>query len=169
MTMPRLAPGGVGRGCFMPCAALCWLLYGVLERGNIGALPNAKTALRVRKWPLRRSCLFGCAPTWWTRAQKMPPAGRGRSHKRREAGGKHRDIGKRKPAPGKPRAGAGGIQDFFAVSQIMRTGSSRINRIIKRCTPSRWGAPRRASSRAGRRFASGRDRRLGRRVLAGIA
>ena len=74
---------------------------------------------------------------------KMPPAGRRRPHKRREAGGEYRDKGghvggpggHKKTAPGKPRAGAGGIQDFFAVSQIIIKGRARINRIIKRCTP----------------------------------
>jgi hypothetical protein len=44
-------------------------------------------------------------------------------------------MGKRKPAPGKPRAGAGYIQDFFASSHITIKGSSRINRIIKRGSP----------------------------------
>ena len=44
--------------------------------------------------------------------------------------------GMKKPAPGSPRAGAGGIQDFFAVSQIIINGRIKINRIIKRCTSS---------------------------------
>ena len=44
-------------------------------------------------------------------------------------------MGKIKPAPGKPRAGAAGIQDFFAVSQITINGSRIINRIIKRGPP----------------------------------
>jgi hypothetical protein len=38
----------------------------------------------------------------------------------------------KKPTPGCPRAGAGGIQDFFAVSQIIIKGRIKINRIIKR-------------------------------------
>ena len=45
-------------------------------------------------------------------------------------------MGKIKPAPGKPRAGDGGIQDFFAVSQMIIKGSIRINKRIKRCTSS---------------------------------
>ena len=73
----------------------------------------------------------------------MPPAGRRTAHKRREAAGEYRDKGghvggpggHKKPAPGKPRAGAGGIQDFFAVSQMIMIGSSKINRIIKRGAP----------------------------------
>ena len=66
---------------------------------------------------------------------KMPPAGRRTAHKRRGAAGGYRDMGKIKPAPGKPRAGDGGIQDFFAVSQMIITGRARINRIIKRGSP----------------------------------
>ena len=74
---------------------------------------------------------------------KMPPGGHGRPHKRRKATGEYRDKGghvgglggHKKPAPGKPRAGAGGIQDFFAVSQIIIRGRARINRIIKRGPP----------------------------------
>lgn len=46
-------------------------------------------------------------------------------------------MGKRRPAPGWPRAGAGGTQDFFAVSQIIISGRSKINRIIKRGSPPR--------------------------------
>ena len=44
-------------------------------------------------------------------------------------------MDKRKPAPGKPGAGAGGIQDFFAVSQITINGRRIINRIITRWAP----------------------------------
>ena len=43
--------------------------------------------------------------------------------------------GIKKPAPGKPGAGTGGIQDFFAVSQMIIKGRARINRIIKRGSP----------------------------------
>lgn len=39
--------------------------------------------------------------------------------------------GMKKPAPGCPRAGAGDIQDFFAVSQMIIKGRAKINRIIK--------------------------------------
>ena len=66
---------------------------------------------------------------------KMPPAGRRMAHKRREVAGGYRDMGKIKPAPGKPRAGNGGIQDFFAVSQMIIKGSIRTNKRINRCTP----------------------------------
>ena len=66
---------------------------------------------------------------------KMPPAGRRMAHKRLEAAGGYRDMGKIKPAPEKPGAGAGSIQDFFAVSQMIITGRSKINRIIKRGSP----------------------------------
>ena len=45
-------------------------------------------------------------------------------------------MGKIKPAPEKPGAGGGDIQDFFAVSQITIKGRARINRIIKRCASS---------------------------------
>lgn len=58
-----------------------------------------------------------------------------RPHKRREDAGEYKDMGKIKPAPGKPRAGAGGIQDFFAVSQITINGRRIINRIIMRGPP----------------------------------
>ena len=33
--IPRLAPGGVGRGCFVPCGAFCGPLWGVLVAGSI--------------------------------------------------------------------------------------------------------------------------------------
>ena len=46
---------------------------------------------------------------------KMPPAGHRRPHKRREAAGGYRDMGKRKPAPGKPGAGDGGILTDVAI------------------------------------------------------
>ena len=131
MTIPRLAPDGVGRGCFMPCVALCGPLYGVLRHWNIETPPDIKTALRACKWHLQRFAIFVLLDT----GAKMPPAGLWRAYKRREAAGGYRDMGKRKPAPGKPRAGAGGIQDFFAVSQITMIGSSIINSIIKRGSP----------------------------------
>ena len=135
MKTPRLAPGGVGRGCFISCRALCGALWDVLERGNIRTLTDIKTALRACKWPLRRFCFFASPLPRWTRAQKcrlrasgLPTSG----EKLLEGIG---NMGKRKPAPGKPRAGAGGIQDFFAVSQIIMIGRAKINRIIKRGSP----------------------------------
>ena len=86
---------------------------------------------------------MGYAPPCWTRAQKCRPEAIG-SH---TSGGEllgsigtRADAldsleGMKKPAPGKPRAGASGIQDFFAVSQMIIKGSIRINKRIKRCTP----------------------------------
>lgn len=70
MKTPRLAPGGVGRGCFISCRALCGALWDVLERGNIRTLTDIKTALRACKWPLRRFCFFASPLPRWTRAQK---------------------------------------------------------------------------------------------------
>lgn len=135
MIIPRLAPGGVGRGCFMPCVALRGPLYGVLWCGNIGTLPDGKDALRAFKRPLRRLCFWGlfrsaehgrkndaCGPL-----EGLQAAGRWR--------GVYRRHGQEKTRPRKPRTGTGGIQDFFAVSQIIIIGSSRINRIIKRGSP----------------------------------
>lgn len=78
---------------------------------------------------------FEVCSTLLDTSAKMPPADRRRPHKRREATGGHRDMGKRKPAPGKPRAGAGGIQDFFAVSQMIIKGRIKINRTINLFTP----------------------------------
>nr|DAR50255.1 MAG TPA: hypothetical protein [Caudoviricetes sp.] len=49
MKIPRLAPGGVGRGCFMLCLAFCGSIYGVLGHGNIETLPDGKDALRACK------------------------------------------------------------------------------------------------------------------------
>ena len=65
--------------------------------------------------------------------RKIAACGLWRGYKRREAAGEYRGMGKRKPAPGKPRAGS--CQDFFAVSQITINGSSRINKMIKRGLP----------------------------------
>ena len=79
--------------------------------------------------------LFGVCSALLDTGAKMPPAGRRRPHKRREAAGGYRDMGKIKPAPGKPRAGNGDIQDFFAVPQIIMIGRAKIKRIIKRETP----------------------------------
>lgn len=70
MTIPRLSPDGVGRGCFMPCVALCGPLYGVLWHWNIETPPDIKTALRACKWPLRRFCFLGRDLLCWSRAQK---------------------------------------------------------------------------------------------------
>ena len=86
-------------------------------------------------WPL--SCPAG-------HGQKMPHEGRRTAHKRREAAGEYRNKGGHVGSPGghknppriAPRAGGGGIQDFFAVSQMTIKGRSRTNRIIKRCTSS---------------------------------
>ena len=135
MTIPRLASDGVGRGRFMPCVALCGPLWAVLVSGNIGTLQDGKAALRACKWPLRRFCFFASPLPRWTRAQKCRLRASGRptsGEKLLEGIG---NMGKRKPAPGKPRAGAGGIQDFFAVSQIIMIGRAKINRIIKRGSP----------------------------------
>ena len=87
---------------------------------------------------------FGTCSALPDMGAKMPPAGRRTAHKRREAAGEYRDKGghvggpggHKKPAPGCPRAGNGGIQDFFAVSQMIIKGRSKTNRIIKRCTSS---------------------------------
>ena len=119
---------------------------------------------------------FPLSPALPDMGVKMPPAGRRTAHKRRGSAGEYRDKGghvggpggHEKPARGYPRAGTGGIQDFLAVSQITINGRSRIKRIIKRCTPFQREAPRRASAPDGRQCASGRDRRLARRVLACI-
>ena len=135
MTIPRLSPDGVGRGCFMPCVALCGPLYGVLWHWNIETPPDIKTALRACKWPLRRFCVFTSPLPRWTRAKKcrlLTVGGHASGGKLLEG---REDAGKRKPAPGKPRAGAGGIQDFFASSQITMTGRRIINKIIKRGPP----------------------------------
>lgn len=135
MTIPRLASDGVGRGRFMPCVALCGPLWAVLVSGNIGTLQDGKAALRACKWPLRRFCVFASPLPRWTRAQKcrlLTVGGHASGGKLLEGIG---NMGKRKPAPGKPRAGAGGIQDFFAVSQIIMIGRAKINRIIKRGSP----------------------------------
>lgn len=78
---------------------------------------------------------FGISPALLATGAKMPPAGRRRPHKRRVAARGCRDMGKIKPAPEKPGAGAGGIQDFFAVSQMIIKGSIRTNKRINRCTP----------------------------------
>jgi hypothetical protein len=85
MIIPRLAPGGVGRGCFMPCVALRGPLYGVLWCGNIGTLPDGKDALRAFKRPLRRLCFWGLSALLDVGA-KMPPAGHWRAYKRRGDG-----------------------------------------------------------------------------------
>lgn len=135
MTIPRLASDGVGRGRFMPCVALCGPLWAVLVSGNIGTLTDIKTALRACKWPLRRFCFFASPLPRWTRAQKCRLRASGRptsGEKLLEGIG---NMGKRKPAPGKPRAGAGGIQDFFAVSQMIIKGRIKINRTINLFTP----------------------------------
>lgn len=135
MTMPRLAPDGVGRGCFMPCVALRGPLYGVLCRENIGTLLDEKCRVEPVNalysgfsfWGLFRSAEHGrkndaCGPL-----EGLQAAGRWR--------GVYRRHGQEKTRPRKPRTGTGGIQDFFAVSQIIIIGSSRINRIIKRGSP----------------------------------
>lgn len=133
MIIPRLAPGGVGRGCFMPCVALRGPLYGVLWCGNIGTLPDGKDALRACKCPLRRLCVFTSPMPRWTRAQKC----RLRAVRRRTSGGAMAwSIGgheQKKTRPWiAPRAAS---QDFFASSQMIIRGSSKINRIIKRGSP----------------------------------
>ena len=69
LTNPRLTPDGAGRGRFMPCVALCGPPCGVLWCGNIGTLPDTKTALRARKRPLRRFCVLASPLPCWTRAQ----------------------------------------------------------------------------------------------------
>lgn len=86
MTIPRLAPDGVGRGCFMPCVALCGPLYGVLRHWNIETPPDIKTALRACKWHLQRFAIFVLLDT----GEKMLPAGLWRAYKRREAAGGYR-------------------------------------------------------------------------------
>ena len=58
-------------------------------------------------------------------------------------------MGKIKPAPEKPGAGDGGIQDFFAVSQITINGRRIINRMIKRGSPPRCSLGRGADRQAG--------------------
>ena len=121
---------------------LLYIMSGAL-RGAVGrfraweykTLTDIKTALRACKWPLRRFCFFASPLPRWTRAQKCRLRASGRptsGEKLLEGIG---NMGKRKPAPGKPRAGAGGIQDFFAVSQIIMIGRAKINRIIKRGSP----------------------------------
>ena len=78
---------------------------------------------------------FGISLALLAMDAKMPLADLWRAYKRREDAGEYKDMGKIKPAPGKPRAGDGGIKDFFAVSQIIIKGRARINRIIKRGSP----------------------------------
>lgn len=70
MTIPRLSPDGVGRGCFVLCLAFCGPIYGVLWYWNIGTLQDNKTALRACKWSLRRFCFLRSVPPCWTQAQK---------------------------------------------------------------------------------------------------
>ena len=61
--------------------------------------------------------VFGLSPALLATGAKMPPTGRRTAHKRREATGEYRDKGghvgglggHKKPAPGRPRAGGGGI------------------------------------------------------------
>ena len=61
--------------------------------------------------------LFGVRFALLATGVKMPPAGRRTAHKRRGAAGEYRDKGghvggpggHKKPAPGCPRAGGGGI------------------------------------------------------------
>lgn len=95
MKTPRLAPGGVGRGCFMPCVALCGPLYGVLRHWNIETPPDIKTALRACKWHLQRFAIFVLLDV----GAKMPPAGHWRAYKRRKAGGKYRGTSAKENPP----------------------------------------------------------------------
>ena len=106
MTIPRLAPGGVGRGCFVLCVALCGPLCDALGRGNIGILPHTKTAIRACKWPLRRSCFFWARSALPDTGAKMPPADRRTAHKRREAAGEYRGT---VDAKTRPRLSRGGL------------------------------------------------------------
>ena len=80
--------------------------------------------------------LFGACSALLNMGAKMTPAGHWRAYKRRGDGVEYiGGMGKRKPAPGKPRTGAGDLQDFFAVSQITINGRRIINRTIKRGSP----------------------------------
>ena len=110
-------------------------MCGVFGRGNIGIAIRVQNAVTGLQMAFTAVLLFGVRSALLDMGAKMPPAGRRTAHKRREAAGGYRDMGKIKPAPEKPRAGASGIQDFFAVSQITINGRSRINRIIKRGSP----------------------------------
>ena len=143
ITNPRPSPDGAGRGCFMPCASLCRPLWAVLRCGNIRTLPDDKTALRARKWPLRRFCVLGHVPpcrTWAQKCRLRAVGGHTSSGKMVEGtgiwAGRCRPLKGIKTAPGLTRGGSCDIQDFFAVSQMIRTGRAKINRIIKRCTSS---------------------------------
>ena len=156
-------------------------LSGYVGRFAVREYRDSHDGIRRRVGPANG--LYGGFSFW----DMFRPAGHGRKNSRLLAIGGHASGGKllgsigtradalyslegmKKPAPGCPRAGAGDIQDFFAVSQMIIKGSIRTNKRIKRCTPSRWGAPRRASSRAGKRCASGLSHRSAPRPLAGIA
>lgn len=112
MKTPRLAPGGVGRGCFISCRALCGALWDVLERGNIRTLTDIKTALRACKWPLRRFCFFASPLPRWTRAQKcrLRASGRPTSGEKLLEGIKH---GQKKTRPRKAQGGRWRYSRFF--------------------------------------------------------
>lgn len=92
---------------------------------------------------------LGAASHRWTRAQKcrLQASGGPTSGGKllgsigTRAGALDSLEGMKKPAPGCHRAGAGGIQDFFAVSQIIIKGRARINRIIKRGSPPPTSCP----------------------------
>lgn len=67
---------------------------------------------------------FGTCSALLAMGAKMPPGGHRRPHRRRNVRGEYRDIaahagrpgGHKKPAPGKPRAGGGGILTDVAIS-----------------------------------------------------
>ena len=160
------------------------MLYAL--RGSLRAAVGRLTAREYRdtaKVVKRRSGpangLYGGLAFWDAlrpagHGRKMPPGGHRRPHKRRGDAGEYRDIaahagrpgGQKKARPGQLRAGDGGIQDFFAVSQIIIKGRIKINRIITRCTSFQREAPRRASAPDGRQCASGLNHRSARRPLA---
>lgn len=126
----------------MPCAGLWRLPWAVLRCGNIRTLPDDKTALRARKWPLRRFCVLGHVPpcrTWAQKCRLRAVGGHTSGGKMVEGtgiwAGRCRPLKGIKTAPGLTRGGSCDIQDFFAVSQIIIKGRIKINRIIKRGSP----------------------------------
>ena len=84
MIRPRLAPSGVGRGCFAPCRTFCGLLWAVLWSWNRDTLPDAKTSCRACKQPLRRLAVFSFVPLCriWAQKYRLQAVGR------RTSGGK---------------------------------------------------------------------------------
>lgn len=85
MIRPRLAPSGVGRGCFMPCVAPCGPLCDVLVAGSIERYCRTIKPL----YGLVNGLYVGFA--FW---DMFRPAGHGRKNSRLEAIGGHTSGGK---------------------------------------------------------------------------